>query len=123
MCQQTQLHNGDNDPIPVPLEEQYYRWGTIWACYLWRLRDELGPDVADMLIAHSILFLSRWSGFLVGVCALIQADLLLFNGINQQKIIELSGLDNELRILPDEEFKHKAPDPLKSIRWPSKGSA
>jgi hypothetical protein len=86
-----------NAGTPQSLEEQYYLWGTIWASFLWKLRDALGPDVADTIIAHSILFLSRWSGFLVGVCALIQADHLLFSGLYRDTIIELSGLDEELR--------------------------
>lgn len=92
----------DSQDKVTPLEEKYYLWGTHWASYLWRLRDELGADIADMLIANSILYLSRWAGFIVGVCALIQADLLLFGGENQQKIVELSGLANDLQLSLEE---------------------
>jgi hypothetical protein len=87
---------------PQAIENHYYRWGTVWASYLWSLRNKLGADVADVIIAHSILFLSRWSGFVVGVCALVQADLLLFSGENRQTIIELSGLEIDLKVLTED---------------------
>jgi hypothetical protein len=38
----------------------------------------------------------------VGVCALVQADLLLFSGENRQTIIELSGLEIDLKVLTED---------------------
>ncbi|MEZ4674004.1 MAG: hypothetical protein R2932_07135 [Caldilineaceae bacterium] len=38
-----------------------YDWCQHWARFLWLLRKQLGSEVADRIIANSILFLTRWS--------------------------------------------------------------
>ena len=86
--QNAQSANASNPP----LEEMIYRWSLPWSRYLWRLRSPelLGVEIADMVIANSILFLTRWSDFAMGVWALVTADQLLFRGIHRDRI--LSGV-------------------------------
>lgn len=69
-------------------------WRFLWGHYLWGLRQDnrIGREAADMVIAHSIFFLTRWSDFRTGVIALKVADDLLFNGIHQEIILEHSGI-------------------------------
>lgn len=60
-----------------------YKWGERWGRYLWGLRDELKDDeVADRIIAHSIICLTRWSSFEYGVVAIMIADQLLYDSEN-----------------------------------------
>jgi len=56
-----------------------YRLSTLWSQFLWRFRKQVDCDVADMLIANSIFFLSRWATFGLALQALLTADRLLFN--------------------------------------------
>jgi hypothetical protein len=75
-----------------------YRWGELWASYLWQLRSdpEIGPDDADLLIANSIFFLTRWTTIAGGLLALMLADALLFDGLHLNRIRDLArerGLD------------------------------
>lgn len=76
-------------------EKLYYRWGECWGRFLWQLRgkDKLGVEVADMLVAHSLFFLTRRSDFGAGVWALIMADRRLFNGTHEHIIRELAQVD------------------------------
>jgi hypothetical protein len=69
-----------------------YRWGKLWASYLWQLRcdSEIGPDNADRLIANSLFFLTRWTTGVGGLLALLLADVLLFNGVHLNRIQELA---------------------------------
>lgn len=71
-----------------------YNWANPWSHFLWRLRapDLLGAEAADFVIAHSIFFLTRWSGFDMGVWALIMADRLLFSGIHEAAILRTSEI-------------------------------
>lgn len=78
------------DATPV-IDQLIYAWAELWGRFLWRLRCELNPDVADALAAHSIFFLTRWSSFGSGVLALAMADQLLFDGMHVDKIIELGS--------------------------------
>ncbi|MDY7077180.1 MAG: hypothetical protein SXV54_09675 [Chloroflexota bacterium] len=68
-------------------EENIYKWGEQWGRYLWQLRCALGVEVADMVIAHSIFFLTRWSTFEMGVLAIMLADRLLFEGVHESVIL------------------------------------
>ena len=55
---------------------------------LLRIRTLLGSEIADMLIANSIFFLTRWSTFGMGVRALVLTDRLLFGGVHERDILE-----------------------------------
>jgi hypothetical protein len=89
------------------------RWGNYWARFLWQIRKELGAAIADVLIAHSLFFLTRWSDFRLGVAALIMADRLLFGGNHRTKIIAISGIDQRWRRAHDP----VAIDDLDYSRW------
>ncbi len=80
------------------INQLYYSWGVHWGRYLWALRQhpKIGPDVADVLIAHSMFFLTRWAGFALGVWALVLADQLLFAGEHAVDIKRLSGIEHRL---------------------------
>jgi hypothetical protein len=80
------------------IDKLYYSWGEHWGRYLWALRrhDSIGADVADVLVAHSMFFLTRWAGFVLGVWALVLADHLLFGGEHARLITELSGIESRL---------------------------
>ncbi len=56
-----------------------YRLSIIWSQFLWRFRKQVDRDVADVLIANSIFFLTRWATFGLALQALLTADRLLFN--------------------------------------------
>lgn len=68
-----------------------YAWGQEWARFLWRIRELLGAEISDMLIANSIFFLTRWSTFGMGVRALVLTDRLLFGGAHEDRILKDSG--------------------------------
>jgi len=72
-----------------------YQWGEQWSRFLWNLRshDKIGAEVADTLIAHSILYLSRWSSFNVGILAILLVDQLIFRGIHREYILAVSALN------------------------------
>jgi hypothetical protein len=65
-----------------------YDWGTRWGKFLWQLRtqDKIGAEAADLLVATSLFFLTRWSTIVGGVLALLQADQLLFGGVHRRSI-------------------------------------
>ena len=65
-----------------------YQLGEQWARRLWSLREQVGPEVADMLIGHSIFFLTRWATFRHGIQALHLADRLLFSGEHKEELNE-----------------------------------
>lgn len=77
--------------------DQESRWpddhllGRAWAAFLWLCREKMTPDIADIVIAHSIFFLTRWSTFGTGVMALVLADRLLFNGLHERVILAEVG--------------------------------
>lgn len=79
-----------------PKEPQriYYRWAECWGRFLWRLRspDICGVEIADTLVAHSLLFLTPWSDFAGGIWALVMADKRLFGGKHQQTILQASEM-------------------------------
>jgi hypothetical protein len=79
-----------NVDLPA-VERQIYLWGEQWGQYLWHLRSVLGVEIADTIIAHSILFLTRWSTFGQGVLAIALADSLLFDGRHQADILRLGN--------------------------------
>jgi hypothetical protein len=81
--------SGDDSELAHQLEKLIYEWAELWGRFLWSLRVELGADVAETLIAHSIFFLTRWSSFDVGVLAIAVADRMLFGGAHRDKIMEL----------------------------------
>ena len=89
------------------------RWGNYWARFLWQIRKQLGAAIADVLVAHSLFFLTRWSDFRMGVAALIMADRLLFGGNHRDTLAELSGIDKRWRRLSGPE----AIDDLDYSRW------
>lgn len=72
-----------------------YTWCQHWARYLWLLRQQLGAEVADVLIANSIFFLNRWSSFGMGVLALLTADRLLFQNYNRTVILETAKIQTD----------------------------
>ena len=83
-----------------------YRWSKLWSSYLWQLRcdPDIGPDNADLLIANSIFFLTRWTTVAGGVLALLLVDDLLFDGVYANRIRNLArerGLD-----ITEFELKH-----------------
>jgi hypothetical protein len=69
-------------------ENVIYALGLEWSRLLLRIRTLLGPEIADMLIANSIFFLTRWSTFGMGVRALVLTDRLLFGGVHEEDILE-----------------------------------
>ncbi|GAK58631.1 propeptide peptidase M4 and M36 [Candidatus Vecturithrix granuli] len=72
-----------------------YSWGERWSRYLWGLRGKLGAEVADMIIAHSIFFLTRWATFGMGILAIMLADRLLFRGVHKGDILPDSKVPKE----------------------------
>jgi len=97
----------------VTLNEQtIYRWSEEWSRYLWMLRCELEPEVADTVIAHSIFFLTRWSTFGMGMLAILLADHLLFSRTHEQVIMQPKepGLKN---IRDWEMLGQSAPAPMR----------
>jgi hypothetical protein len=89
------LHKVFTDALPATAEEAarkgdmiMYGWGEQWGRYLWSLRCALGEEIADLLIAHSIFFLTRWATFGLGVLALALADRMLFEGAHQEAILK-----------------------------------
>lgn len=83
-------------------EELYYSWGEQWARYLWYLRRSVfnDPLEADRVIAHSMLFLTRWAGLDQGVQALALADTLLADGRHASAILSAAKLPEQWRTLP-----------------------
>ncbi len=73
-------------------EELKYDWGNRWAKFLWRLRihDQFGAEAADLLVATSLFFLTRWSTIVGGMLALLQADQLLFGGVHRSAIGDIA---------------------------------
>jgi hypothetical protein len=81
-------------------EELKYDWGKRWGQFLWMLRtqEKIGAEAADLLVATSLFFLTRWSTIVGGVLALLQADQLLFGGVHRRIIGEIAqkgGVDLE----------------------------
>lgn len=76
-----------------------YRLGEQWARSLWRLRQQLGPEVTDMLIAHSIFFLTRWATLRQGIQALRLSDRLLFSEEHKK---EISEFEDQISLILDE---------------------
>jgi hypothetical protein len=52
--------------------------GTIWAGFLWDLRQEAGQEVTDAITLQSLSYLGPWRTIRQGVDALLQADRMLF---------------------------------------------
>lgn len=77
------------DDVKEDPETSKYEWAEQWGRYLWALRGYLGADIADILIAHSIFFLTRWATFGMGVLAIMLADHLLFEGSNERAILTM----------------------------------
>ena len=71
------------DPTKIDATTRY-EWGILWSQFLWRLRSSLGAQIADRIIAHSILFLTRWATFSQAVMGLVTADYLLFGQKSKQ---------------------------------------
>jgi hypothetical protein len=76
---------------------QKYRLGELWGRYLWQLRKSVGAEVADMLIAQSLFFLTRWASFEQGFRALQLADRLLFSDKHQEAINKIEIIESEVR--------------------------
>lgn len=98
----------EENPSPENPGDIIYVWGNLWSRYLWQIRVNLGREIADTLIAHSLFFLTRWSTFPQGVLALILADYLLFGtdpeqdesdvifgGIHEQVIRQAQNIDGK----------------------------
>lgn len=70
-----------------------YPWAERWGWFLWQLRsdEEIGSEVADVLAANSIFFLTRWSTIIVGVLAIMLVDDLLFGGLHLEAIREIAA--------------------------------
>ena len=105
----------DGASSSITIDSTIERWGNYWARFLWQLRKSLGAPIADILIAHSLFFLTRWSDFRMGVAshALLMADRLLFGGNHRDTLAELSGIDKRWRRLSGPE----AIDDLDYSRW------
>ncbi|HET9280234.1 MAG TPA: hypothetical protein VFN95_18700, partial [Flavitalea sp.] len=85
----------NSQPISVNINElndlekwknKKYELGELWGCFLWKLRNTLKPEIADIIIAHSLFFLTRWATFEQGVEAILLADRLLFSGAHKETI-------------------------------------
>jgi hypothetical protein len=63
-----------------------YDLGEWWGRYLWQIRKSLGAEVTDMLVAHSLFFLTRWATLEQGFMALQLADRLLFSNKHKEAI-------------------------------------
>jgi hypothetical protein len=89
-------------------DEKKYQLGERWGRYLWQLRKELGAEIADMLVIHSLFFLTRWATFQQGADALQLADRLLFDAKHEATIakkyqetmegIEIVGIPFQTRV-------------------------
>lgn len=77
-----------------------YKLGEQWARGLWRLHEELGAEVADMIIAYSIFFLTRWATFRHGVQAIRLADRLLFSAEHKE---EIADFEKQISLILDEQ--------------------
>jgi hypothetical protein len=53
----------------------------------------LKPEIADIIIAHSLFFLTRWATFEQGVDAILLADRLLFSGAHKETIGKLKEVN------------------------------
>lgn len=80
LCEATADKLPGDQPAAQTIDRLIYAWAELWGRYLWSLRCAPSPDVADVLAAHSIFFLTRWSSFGSGVLALAMADQMLFDG-------------------------------------------
>ena len=95
--------NLDPDPAPEARQEQVdtqnlvsetswnqekYRLGQLWGQYLWQLRKAIGAELADMIIVHSLFFLTRWATFVQGRDAIQLADRLLFGSKHEDPIVK-----------------------------------
>ena len=89
------VHQVTNHQLADQADEIIYDWGEQWGRFLWKLRtdEQIGREVADTLIAHSILYLTRWSSFSMGILSILLADRLLFNGVHYGHIIRVSALN------------------------------
>jgi len=89
------VHQPSQHQLADQAEEIIYQWGEQWSRFLWGLREEeqIGREVADTLIAHSILYLTRWSSFHMGILAILLVDKLLFNGVHHEHILKTSTLN------------------------------
>lgn len=68
--------------------QKKYSLGQLWGRYLWKLRKDLGAELADMLVVHSLFFLTRWATFVQGQDAIRLADQLLFGSSHEKVIVD-----------------------------------
>jgi len=99
---------GADESVSVKIQElqdrtawktKKYELAQLWGQYLWQLRKSLGDDIADMLIAHSIFFLTRWATFEQGGEAILLTDRLLFSGQHQESIGILREVVNKVKFV------------------------
>jgi len=76
-----------------------YELGELWGRSLWQLRKSLGAEIADILIAHSIFFLTRWATFEQGSHALLLADRLLFSASHRETIEKHREVINKIKFI------------------------
>ncbi len=65
--------------FPDDLQQSVHDDGEIWSGTLWDLRKELGKQIADELIFHSLKFLPQKALFKDGLVAILSVDQLRFN--------------------------------------------
>ena len=70
---------------------------------------QVGPDIADMIIANSIFFLTCWSDFSMGVWALVMADRLLFAGDHEETILATAGIRQLMSLNREKEVSSIGP--------------
>ena len=70
--------------------EKKYSLAENWGRYLWQLRKSIlaEPELVDIMIVHSLFFLTRWATFTQGREALRLADRLLFAGKHEKTITD-----------------------------------
>lgn len=69
---------GARIPADPDGEANIYKLGTAWAGVMWDLRQDLGPEVGDLIALNSLLFIDETAGFPQALDALHASDRSLF---------------------------------------------
>ena len=75
--------------FPDDLQQNVHDDGEIWSATLWDLRKQLGKQIADELVFHSLKFLPEKSLFKDGLVAILSVDQLRFNEKYRKSILKV----------------------------------
>jgi hypothetical protein len=84
---QNQRTCANHAKFPPSFAGEEHEIGTIWAAFLWDLRQnpQIGQAEADAIVVQSLTYLGPWRTIIQGVDALLQADRHLFPEGNSKK--------------------------------------